>query len=63
MIHFPQVRKRLNCNEMAFPLLALSGRVRERVGDDRHLAMQPSRLSEFITAVRERFEAAARKRR
>ena len=29
-------------------------------GDDRSLAMQPSRLSEFITAVRERFEDAAR---
>ena len=29
-------------------------------GDDRHLAMQPSRLSEFITLVRERFEEAAR---
>ena len=28
--------------------------------DDRSLAMQPSRLSEFITAVRERFEDAAR---
>lgn len=29
-------------------------------GDDRSLAMQPSRLSEFITLVRERFEEAAR---
>jgi len=29
-------------------------------GDDRHLAMQPSRLTEFITLVRERFEEAAR---
>src|ERR1700759_4303901 len=29
-------------------------------GDDRSLAMQPSRLSEFITTVRERFEDAAR---
>ena len=29
-------------------------------GDDRQLAMQPSRLSEFITLVRERFEEAAR---
>jgi flagellar biosynthesis protein FlhA len=29
-------------------------------GDDRQLAMQPSRLSEFIGLVRERFEAAAR---
>ena len=28
-------------------------------GDDRQLAMQPSRLSEFITLVRERFEQAA----
>ena len=29
-------------------------------GDNRQLAMQPSRLSEFITLVRERFEDAAR---
>jgi flagellar biosynthesis protein FlhA len=29
-------------------------------GDDRVLAMQPSRLTEFITLVRERFEEAAR---
>jgi len=29
-------------------------------GDERSLAMQPSRLSEFITLVRERFEDAAR---
>jgi flagellar biosynthesis protein FlhA len=29
-------------------------------GDERSLAMQPSRLTEFITLVRERFEAAAR---
>ena len=29
-------------------------------GDDRQLAMQPSKLTEFITLVRERFEAAAR---
>jgi len=29
-------------------------------GDDRALAMQPSKLSEFITAVREKFEEAAR---
>ena len=29
-------------------------------GDDKSLAMQPSRLSEFITSVRERFEDAAR---
>jgi flagellar biosynthesis protein FlhA len=29
-------------------------------GDERQLAMQPSRLSEFITLVRERFEEAAR---
>ncbi len=29
-------------------------------GDERTLAMQPSRLSEFIVAVRERFEEAAR---
>ena len=29
-------------------------------GDDKTLAMQPSRLSEFITLVRDRFEEAAR---
>jgi len=29
-------------------------------GDDRSLAMQPSRLSEFVSAVRERFEEAAK---
>ncbi len=29
-------------------------------GDDRSLAMQPSKLSEFVTAVRERFEDAAK---
>ncbi len=29
-------------------------------GDDRNLAMQPSRLTEFITLVREKFEHAAR---
>jgi len=28
-------------------------------GDDRHLAMQPSKISEFVTLVRERFEQAA----
>jgi flagellar biosynthesis protein FlhA len=29
-------------------------------GDERHLAMQPSRLTEFVHAVRDRFEEAAR---
>ena len=29
-------------------------------GDERHLAMQPSKLTEFVHAVRERFEEAAR---
>jgi flagellar biosynthesis protein FlhA len=29
-------------------------------GDDRHLAMQPSKLQEFVTTVRDRFEDAAR---
>jgi len=29
-------------------------------GEDRHLAMQPSRLTEFVHAVRDRFEDAAR---
>ena len=49
------------------PLIALSAKWEQAFqdsivgqGDERHLAMQPSRLSEFITLVRERFEEAAR---
>jgi flagellar biosynthesis protein FlhA len=49
------------------PLIALSAKWEQAFaeslvgqGDDRQLAMQPSRLSGFITAVRERFEEAAR---
>jgi flagellar biosynthesis protein FlhA len=49
------------------PLIALSARWEQLFaesivgqGDERSLAMQPSRLSEFITTVRERFEEAAR---
>ena len=49
------------------PLIALSAKWEQAFaesmigqGDERQLAMQPSRLSEFITAVRERFEEAAR---
>jgi flagellar biosynthesis protein FlhA len=49
------------------PLIALSPKWEQHFaesivgqGDDRALAMQPSRLSEFIATVRERFEAAAR---
>ncbi|MBM3531045.1 MAG: flagellar biosynthesis protein FlhA [Alphaproteobacteria bacterium] len=49
------------------PLVALSAKWEQNFadsivgqGDDRHLAMQPSKLSEFITLVRERFEDAAR---
>jgi flagellar biosynthesis protein FlhA len=49
------------------PLIALSAKWEQAFqdsivgqGDERHLAMQPSRLSEFITLVRERFEDAAR---
>jgi len=49
------------------PLIALSAKWEQHFadaivgqGDERHLAMQPSRLSEFITVVREKFEAAAR---
>jgi flagellar biosynthesis protein FlhA len=49
------------------PLIALSAKWEQSFaesivgqGDDRSLAMQPSRLSEFITLVRERFEDAAR---
>ena len=49
------------------PLIALSAKWEQNFaeliigqGDERSLAMQPSRLSEFITIVRERFEDAAR---
>jgi flagellar biosynthesis protein FlhA len=49
------------------PLIALSAAWEQAFaesmigqGDERQLAMQPSRLSEFINLVRERFEAAAR---
>ena len=49
------------------PLIALSAKWEQAFaesivgqGDDRQLAMQPSKLSEFITLVRERFEDAAR---
>jgi flagellar biosynthesis protein FlhA len=49
------------------PLIALSAKWEQAFadsivgqGDDRTLAMQPSRLSEFITLIRERFEDAAR---
>jgi flagellar biosynthesis protein FlhA len=49
------------------PLIALSAKWEQAFaesligqGDDRQLAMQPSRLSEFISLVRERFEEAAR---
>lgn len=49
------------------PLIALSAKWGQAfaesmvgTGEDRQLAMQPSKLSEFITLVRERFETAAR---
>ncbi|MFA6265739.1 MAG: flagellar biosynthesis protein FlhA [Pseudolabrys sp.] len=49
------------------PLIALSAKWEQAfaesiigVGDDRQLAMQPSKLSEFIGLIRERYEAAAR---
>jgi flagellar biosynthesis protein FlhA len=49
------------------PLIALSAKWEQHFaeaivgqGEDRALAMQPSRLSEFIGIVRERFETAAR---
>ena len=49
------------------PLIALSARWEQAFaesiigqGEERSLAMQPSKLSEFITLVRERFEEAAR---
>jgi flagellar biosynthesis protein FlhA len=49
------------------PLIALSAQWEQSFaesligqGDERQLAMQPSKLTEFITLVRERFEQAAR---
>jgi flagellar biosynthesis protein FlhA len=49
------------------PLIALTARWEQTFaesmvgqGDERNLAMQPSKLTEFITLVRERFEDAAR---
>jgi flagellar biosynthesis protein FlhA len=49
------------------PLIALSAKWEQAFaesivgqGDDKNLAMQPSRLSEFINLIRERFEDAAR---
>jgi flagellar biosynthesis protein FlhA len=49
------------------PLIALSARWEQAFaesivgqGEDRQLAMQPSRLSEFVSLVRDRFEQAAR---
>jgi len=49
------------------PLIALTARWEQAFaesivgqGDDRGLAMQPSRLTEFINLIRERFEEAAR---
>jgi flagellar biosynthesis protein FlhA len=49
------------------PIIALSAQWEQAFaesivgqGDDKSLAMQPSKLSEFITLVRERFEDAAR---
>jgi len=49
------------------PLIALSAKWEQAfaesligTGDERSLAMQPSRLSEFMMAVRDRFEQAAR---
>ncbi len=49
------------------PLIAMSAKWEQAFaeamvgqGEDRQLAMQPSKLSEFITLVREKFETAAR---
>src|ERR1700760_4230121 len=51
----------------SLPLIALSAKWEQAFaeslvgqGEERSLAMQPSRLSEFMTIVRERFEQAAR---
>ena len=49
------------------PLIALTAKWEQAFaesmvgqGDERSLAMQPSKLTEFITLIRERFEEAAR---
>src|SRR5258705_4200692 len=49
------------------PLIALSAKWEQAFaesligqGEDRSLAMQPSKLSEFMTVVRDRFEQTAR---
>jgi flagellar biosynthesis protein FlhA len=54
-------------NNGYLPLIALSAKWEQAFaesligqGDERSLAMQPSKLSEFMTVVRERFEQAAR---
>jgi len=57
-----------NTSPMGYlPLIALSARWEQAFaeslvgqGDERSLAMQPSKLSEFMTAVRDAFERAAR---
>src|SRR5512139_450239 len=69
------VRSRLSCQLCAqhtapggyLPLIALSAKWEQAFaesmigqGEERQLAMQPSKLSEFITEVRQKFEAAAR---
>jgi flagellar biosynthesis protein FlhA len=54
-------------DERLSPLIALSAKWEQAfaesligTGDERSLAMQPSRLSEFMSLVRDRFEQAAR---
>jgi flagellar biosynthesis protein FlhA len=54
-------------NNGYLPLIAMSAQWEQSFaeamvgqGDERTLAMQPSKLSEFITTVREKFEEAAR---
>ena len=70
--HHPYLTARQICAQHTtpagyLPLIALSAKWEQNFaesivgqGDDKSLAMQPSRLSEFITSVRERFEDAAR---
>jgi flagellar biosynthesis protein FlhA len=62
-----QICAQHNCPGGYLPLVALSAQWEQAFaesmagqGDERQLAMQPSKLSEFITLVRERFEDAAR---
>jgi flagellar biosynthesis protein FlhA len=62
-----QICSQYQANDGTLPIIVLSptweSAFAESIigtGDDRHLAMQPSKLTEFVQTVRERFEDAAR---